>query len=127
MILVPYNSFYLLLLLRLNYIRFTRPFTKHLELKKVSYCGGILVIIFYVKNFSSLQAFSQKFTMAQLSVIKKMDCIEKIAENVLTPGDDILLVPTAPLGRIEVEAQARGPMGSLPSQTLFFVPIAVSG
>lgn len=51
----------------------------------------------------------------------------KIAENVLTPGDDILLVPTAPLGRIEVEAQARGPMGSLPSQTLSFVPIAVSG
>lgn len=33
------------------------------------------MIIFYVKNFSSLQAFSQKFTMAQLSVIKKMDCI----------------------------------------------------
>lgn len=28
----------------------------------------------------------------------------KIAGNFLTPGDDILLVPTAPSGRIEVEA-----------------------
>ena len=37
----------------------------------------------------------------------------KIAENVLTPGDDILLVPTAPLGRVEVSVDwVKFPSGS---------------
>lgn len=35
----------------------------------------------------------------------------EIARNFLTPGDDILLVPTAPSGRIKAEARARGPVG----------------
>ena len=52
-----YNSICLLLLLRLNYIKFIKPFSKHLALKKVSYCGCILVLKFYIKTFLQFASF----------------------------------------------------------------------